>query len=289
MKWCGGDKMLRHLLLKSGGVIFCVCVLCLVAAQQIGAWLHGDVLSYTVGYQRLVLRDWTTGVRTYERLPFDGSFNTPTWSNDGRLAFSSNNAQGYYEVYVWDGVQLAALPSPERSNSFQPAWRADGALSFTSDRGGENDLYVWDGQTLYDLITGPSRDSQSAWAADGRFAFTSFQDGNADIYTWDGAQYLNVSQSTAWDATAAWAADGRLAFVSGRDGNLEVYVWDGTRLHNLTQSAVADYDPSWSPRGRLAFIREDVLATDVYVWDQGTIQRLGPTTAVGEAATAWWP
>jgi Tol biopolymer transport system component len=282
--------MLGRLLFKGGCVALCVCVLCLAAAQQIGVWLRGDVLSYTIGYQKLMLHDWATGVRSREWLPFDRSINTPVWSTDGRLAFAANNEQGRSVVYVWDGVQITAIQPAERSNDFQPAWRADGALSFTSDRGGENDLYLWDGQTLRALIDGPSRDSQSAWAADGRLAFTSFQDGNAEIYTWDGAHYLNVSQSTAWDATAAWASDGRLAFISDRDGNMDVFLWDGTRLHNLTQSAVADYDPSWSPRGRLAFIREDVLAADVYVWDQGNIYRLGlPTTAVQEVATAWWP
>ena len=68
-----------------------------------------------------------------------------------------------------------------------------------------------------------------------------------------GTDVLNLSNNAANDDWPSWSPDGsKIAFHSDRDGNFEVYVMnaDGTGPVNLTNNqAWDDLDPRWSPDG----------------------------------------
>jgi len=88
---------------------------------------------------------------------------------------------------------------------------ADTKIAFTSDRDGNNEVYVM----------------------------------NAD-----GTNPINFTNHPANDLGPFWSPDGtKIAFVSKRDGNREVYVMnaDGSNPMNLTNNSASDELPSWSP------------------------------------------
>ncbi|MGH2653622.1 MAG: TolB family protein [Actinomycetota bacterium] len=130
---------------------------------------------------------------------------------------------------------------------------ANGKIAFTTDPGGDNEVYVMnaDGSGKTNLTNNPGTDLQPAWSPDGtRIAFTTGRDGEREVYVMnaDGSGQINLTSHPDPDEQPAWSPDGtRIAFRADRDGNDEVYAMnaDGSGPANLTNSPANDFDPDW--------------------------------------------
>jgi dipeptidyl aminopeptidase/acylaminoacyl peptidase len=144
--------------------------------------------------------------------------------------------------------------------------KANGKIAFTSDRDGNDEIYVMnaDGSSQTNLTNHPARDTFPAWSPDGsKIAFVSDRDGNAEIYVMnaDGTSQTRLTNHRARVIfPPAWSPDAsKLAFTSNRDGPEEIYIMnaDGSGQINLTNNLVYDLQPTWSPDGnKLAFTRQ---------------------------------
>ena len=113
----------------------------------------------------------------------------------------------------WSG-DLAGSQNPATetmtSNKSVAAIFLAGCIAFTSDRDGNNEIYLMNP---------------------------------------DGSGQTRLTDNGAQDYFPTWSSDGtRIAFVSDRDGNNEIYVMkaDGSRQTRLTNNSTDDELPAWS-------------------------------------------
>ena len=162
------------------------------------------------------------------------------------------------------------------SAAYQPAAVADSKIVFTSDRDGNNEIYIMDadGANAVNLTNHPSNDRHPSWSPDGMsLAFASRRDDNAfDIYRLDvetGDLTRLTTQGT--NTRPAWSPDGdRIAFVSDRFGDKDIMVMnaDGSRQIQLTVDVHSDDQPTWSPDGvAIAFVSDAGGRRSIYVID----------------------
>jgi Tol biopolymer transport system component len=67
-------------------------------------------------------------------------------------------------IYMFDmqtGVYFSLLREP--ANYASPVWSADGRLAFTSDRDGNDEIYLWDGVQTTRLTYTAGDESMPAW------------------------------------------------------------------------------------------------------------------------------
>ncbi len=136
-----------------------------------------------------------------------------------------------------------------------------GKIAFSSDRGGNADIYVMDpdGGGVIRLTDDPAEDVLPTWSPDGTMiAFVSIRDSNKEIYvvSASGGSATRLTNNTFEDTSPTWSpllTDQRIAFVSNRVGNDEVFVMnvDGTNPINVTQNVAEDNDPTWAPSGTM--------------------------------------
>lgn len=160
------------------------------------------------------------------------------------------------------------------SEAYQPAAAADEKIAFTSDRDGNNEIYVMDsdGANAVNLTNHPSSDRHPAWSPDGNsIVFASRRDDNVfDIYLMD-VETRAVRRLTNQGSNTgpAWSPDGaRIAFVSDRYGDKDVMVMnaDGSRQIQLTVDVHVDDQPTWSPDGSaIAYVSDVDGQRNIYV------------------------
>jgi len=143
------------------------------------------------------------------------------------------------------GITSSILTSGLSFNNL--TWSNDGRLAFAVVDGINNEVYVWDGESVMNISNHPAYDDNAAWSPDGQLAFVSDRDGNYEIYVWDGTAAVNIFNNSTDRASPAWSSDGRLAFLSEHDGNDEIYVWDGKSAVNLTHSPDQERSAAWRP------------------------------------------
>lgn len=209
----------------------------------------------------------TTAASASFSTPFESGSFTPSV---GKILFS--RYKDIYTVSLGDGVVKRLTYTEQCGGCFnlQPTWSPDGSrIAFTSNRGGDFDIYVMDAdgsdqRRLTDMV---GRDSSPAWSPRGdRIAFvnggdttfaglvnsTECNDPNIYLVSADGGLPVKLTDKGA-NTDPSWSPDGkRIAFTSDRDGDYEIYLLDVAANHlvRLTNNeGVDDVDPSWSPDG----------------------------------------
>ena len=151
-----------------------------------------------------------------------------------------------------------------------PTLRANGKIAFTSDRDGNQEIYVMnnDGTGQVRLTNNPGADSFPAFSPDGRkIAFISQSTisptfaVNIKIMNADGTNQTELtpinyfSSPSPWHEIKSldWSPDGsKIAFDEG--GEIFTVNVDGSNRRNLTNHPANDNAPSWSPDGsRIVF------------------------------------
>ena len=185
----------------------------------------------------------------------------------GDLIFSANRGGptfGIYQISLRDPSRVVplladsfqnvqAVPSPDR-----------GTIAFSSNRGGDFDLYLMDpdGTNLRRVTSGPGADGDPAWTPDGgRLVYTSARSGSSQIYVMamDGTGLRPLTTAGGGNSAPAVSPDGRtIVFVSGRDGNDEIYRMDldGGNQINLSATRERESAPRFFASGDLAYAAE---------------------------------
>ncbi|HEY2379097.1 MAG TPA: DPP IV N-terminal domain-containing protein [Gemmatimonadaceae bacterium] len=157
-----------------------------------------------------------------------------------------------------DQDPLTGTNTANVGNDLWPDISPNGRLvAFTSNRSGNNEIYVFDRRT---------------------------------------GTLTNVSNSPADDNWPRWSPNGeRIAFHSNRDGNYNIFTVkaDGSDLHRVTNSAVLDQWPDWSPDGkRIVFRRGNNLSVADANGEEQNVQQLTFTPATSSAINqmaSWSP
>jgi TolB protein len=199
----------------------------------------------------------------------------------------------------------STMPSTSQL-TVQPDIQLNGRLAFTSDRGGNVDVYVMDlpGGSFTRLTSDPGVDMSPTWSPDGkRIAFRSDRDGNDEVFVTnaDGTRQRNLTRNPASDYSPAWSPDGRtIAFATSREDPTGNDVWlmdaDGGNPRPLVEQIGIDEYPSWSPDGsQLAFgcTLGKILASQVGDFEVCVVNADGTglrriTDAPGISSAAGW-
>ncbi len=175
-----------------------------------------------------------------------------------------------------------------------------GRIAFTSNREGNNEIYVMNETNVTRLTYNASSDINPEWHPNGsKIAFSSNRDGDYEIYVMD-ADGTNITQLTnntdgIEDGSQCWSPDGsKIAFCSDRDGNYEIYVMDadGTNVTRLTYNdTTQERTPHWSPDGsKIAFSSNRDIFWNIYVMNaDGTDQEQLTYTNANNVPGEWSP
>lgn len=114
--------------------------------------------------------------------------------------------------------------------SVQPSGPPSGRIAFTSDRDGNEEIYVMDadgsGQT--NLTMDPSDDNEPWWSPDGeRIAFVSLRDGSVNIHIMNaqGDDVQQLTDSPAVDGGLRWSPDGSKVAFYGFEQQARGFMW----------------------------------------------------------------
>ena len=148
-----------------------------------------------------------------------------------------------------------------RENS-RGAWSPDGkTIAFSSDRGGEMNIWMFENGKTRQLTRGAGGDFQPNWTPDGKsVVFFSTRAGTLDIWRVDGVvgEPQRLTRGEGVNINPFVSPDGRrVAFMSDRDGRQEVWVIDGDGLNpaQLTTVGVVSHFLRWSPDGERIIFR----------------------------------
>lgn len=169
-------------------------------------------------------------------------YGSPAWSDDGRLAVTSNKV-----IYVWDGMSFKeGMPDESTLMKVDTAvsvsiyshigWTSSGQLTF-SGRGAKDtgdQIYVWDGRTASDMsrISDANINSGSAvWSADGRWAFVNFFSPEQFLYVRDARNQTLLKVEAQYPP--AWSRNGFLMYCAP---GWTLSLWDGERIDEIVKA-----------------------------------------------------
>jgi Tol biopolymer transport system component len=205
--------------------------------------------------------------------------NLPAISPDRRLIAYTTEQAGRFVLAVaaWDGGERLLLMDGEPvavANDARATWSSDGTkLAYVANRGGSDDLYVYDATTQSErrLTDDDFSEADPSWSptADEILYTVEAADTGLDIMRLPaaGGTPERVTAEPGDDSDPSWSPDGaEIAFTrrqpaEGAPSELFVMDRDGTRIRRLIDPAFDtgsplkdDADPSWSPDGaRIAF------------------------------------
>ena len=187
---------------------------------------------------------------------------SPTWSPDGRIAFTRFERRGMKDIYIMnpDGTGLRRLTNHPMDDCY-PAWSSDGRwVAFQTNRDGNWEIYITDpyGRMLKNLSRHPASDTQPCWSPDGkRIAFISSRGEGSNIFIMDVSmgRVINLTgkyrelELVGGFSYPAWSPDGKwIAFSGYVVGvlNWDIYIIDtrGEHLRKLTSSPHPDVHPT---------------------------------------------
>jgi Tol biopolymer transport system component len=181
-----------------------------------------------------------------------------------------------WDIYLMDVERRLIAPLHEVNtpfNEYQPMWSPDGTrLAFVSERDGDREVFVWDGQTSAQLTENNYPDLDPHWSPDGtQLVFTSYQTENhSQLYlmnaTGQQRRFLTLYDSMS----PSWSPDGTLILFTAfqnlvpRVAVLSVAGGERRDLSNL--SVTGEISPIWSPDGtQIAFLRAPSNQSDLYI------------------------
>lgn len=202
--------------------------------------ISNDMLAYISNEHDLLLHNPVD--RTTTRLL--SNVNNFVMSPDGQVAYTRIDEDDT-DIYVYDpslaGIEPINISQNLMSNNRPLAWSPNGEyLAFASYSylvGDEPSLYVWDGETIMNIMPDDGLDTADRfyvdWSYDGRLAFTirhgwSDIDIPSEIYLWDGNTTTALSQNPkGQDGGVQWSRNGQLMFWSSWKNESDIYIWDG--------------------------------------------------------------
>jgi Tol biopolymer transport system component len=223
-------------------------------------------------------------------------------TGNGRIVFDRHRS-GNWDIFLKQPHRSspAFRVTTSLADDFAPVFSPDGSrIAFTSDRGGNYDIYTIDltGHDLRRITTNRAQDAFPSWSPDGRrLAFASNRTGDWEIYTTNASGsggLVQVTHHDGVDSLPVWSPDGtRLAFDSPRNGHYEICVVAaaGGTVTALTSDPSRNVQPAWSPDGAsIAFTSNRSGSFDLYVLNvaSGTVRRL-TTDSAAEYQPAWSP
>jgi Tol biopolymer transport system component len=154
-----------------------------------------------------------------------------------------------------------------------PAYAAknEGSILFTSDEGGQKDIWITDGTGKHRLTNDETEDDFAAASPNGKWVVWTRGGFSPESEIWvmniDGSGKRQLTFNDASDGgVATWSPDGsKIAFRSSRGSadpdnpNHEIYIMnaDGTNQHNITNHPAEEVLPDWSPDGKkIAFVSD---------------------------------
>ncbi|MFC1887609.1 TolB family protein [Candidatus Cloacimonadota bacterium] len=176
-----------------------------------------------------------------------------------------------------------------------------GVLLFSSDRDGDNELYLMyaDSSDFVKLTDNSWEDVGHGWSPDAtQIAFSSNRDGNYEIYIMDanGSNQTRLTNRPAsYDFQPRWSPDGsKLVFTSETYNNSDIYSMncDGTNIQQLTDHPAYHASPGWSPDGEyIVFDSQRTGNADIYIMESdGTnIQNITNTSGIHDISPMWSP
>ena len=217
-----------------------------VSAATKSGW---EILMYSFDLNRLV---------SFAR--FGGMNLSPSWSPDGKLAFSSSR-NGFPNIFVVDGSgnnghRLTTDKGPDVS----PTWnrKTGSQIAFVSGRTGLPQIYTMEADgTNMQRVTDQGYAVSPNWSPNGQFLTFSWmrkygpgEPGSNDLYLMDVAskQWVQLTHDAGRNDFPCWSPDGRhIIFQSHRTGADQIFTMlaDGTNLKQLTTKG-SNTQPNWS-------------------------------------------
>jgi Tol biopolymer transport system component len=218
---------------------------------------------------------WTVNVQTraLTRQTLYADALEPSWSSDGKIAFSTADCDECNSEIHLDGSGSTEVPVETTvRHVYQPSWAPDGKR-FAVVRLGRG---IWSvdvaSKSAKRLTVSPS-DEAPAWSPNGDWiAFDRLHHSttNYELYAVHSGtgERRRLTQDPAAQTNPAWSPDGsRLAFAEQQsNGKWSIFTmgFDGNGRTRITGSQISAQEPAWSPDGkRIAFILQEL--------DRGTV------------------
>lgn len=161
-------------------------------------------------------------------------------------------------------VALCASTAQAAPSKVAPRDASTGRIVFTSNRDGNNEIYIMDGDgaNLQRLTNLPGNDHSPCLSPDGRkllWASSRQAGAGADIYEMniDGTNERQLTSNGADEIHPSYSPDGtKVAYSRYGINDYDIWIFDLKNMteRRLTSNSLGDYNPAWSPDGsKIAF------------------------------------
>lgn len=217
----------------------------------------------------------------------------PRWSPDGSKVAFHSDLGGSNDIYVIerDGSDLRRI-TDHPGQDIDPDWMPDGRLVFSSDRDGDDNIYLLDlesGRLIQLTHYSGGRTGGPTAAGDGRrIAFSSDRLFSWQVYVLDlgNGDIERITGPLPGKCNPAWSpSEDRIAFMSGGDlfgTDLRSVRADGTETRSVGSGVSDNQDPQFSEDGsRLVWVSDRDGNWEVYEAnaDGGDERRVSRTAA----------
>ena len=230
--------------------------------------------------------------------------NRASYMPDGKSLLFASNRTGMSQIWTMqpDGLKMRRLLMSEANDYGRVAPSSDGTrLCFSSDRSGENAIYVMDlGSGAVSSISDPGWWSYGpTWSARDLIAYFSRKGGNRlNIWTVrpDGSQARQMTERPGDSRQPWWSPDGATLALSADGGTGSSQIWltaaDGLAARAVTTRG--DWQqPVWSPDSRRLAVSVKVDAPCFRIMvidlDGSSIRPIQQPEAVDNVHPIWSP